>query len=279
MLTQQQQDRYAADGYVIIEGLFNDEEVAYYCEHYMRMRVAGSYPGDDAGVASSSTDPLRRFPRLIHMHRWDDVSLSWLLEARLNQALTSLLGREPYAVQTMLYFKPAGARGQALHQDNYYLRVQPGTCMAAWMALDDCDEENGCMQVVAGSHRWPLLCTVEADTKQSFTDVTVPLPPDVTPSAVPMRAGDVLFFNGQLIHGSFPNTSTNRFRRALIGHYIEGDANQVGKWYHPALHMDGRPLEIGVSPGAMPCGIWVDSAEGHQIEERGTVVVDPDTHD
>ncbi|HRJ41757.1 MAG: phytanoyl-CoA dioxygenase family protein [Caldilineaceae bacterium] len=57
--------------------------------------------------------------------------------------MTALLGAEPYAVQTMFYFKPAGARGQALHQDQYYLRAQLGTCMAAWMAVDDCDEENG----------------------------------------------------------------------------------------------------------------------------------------
>jgi hypothetical protein len=32
----------------------------------------------------------------------------------------------------MIYFKAAGARGQALHQDQYYLRVNPGTCCAAW---------------------------------------------------------------------------------------------------------------------------------------------------
>jgi phytanoyl-CoA hydroxylase len=279
MLTPQQQESYAADGYLVVDGLFTAEEVVFYREHYMRLRAAGTYPGDDAGVDIGSADPLRRFPRMIHMHRWDEASLAWLIDARLDAVMTGLLGRSPYAVQTMLYFKPAGARGQALHQDNYYLRVQPGTCMAAWMALDDCDEANGCMQVVPGSHRWPLLCTVGADISQSFTNVTVPLPPEVAPRAVCMRAGDVLFFNGQLIHGSFPNTSADRFRRALIGHYIQGEATQVGRWYHPALHMDGTPLELGVSPGATACGVWVDTPAGHAIDLVGTVVVDPDTHD
>src|SRR3712207_7227872 len=64
------------------------------------------------------------------------------------------------------------SRGQALHQDQSYLRVQPGTCMAAWLALDRCDEENGCMQVIPGSHTWPLLCTVEADTTQRSEEHT-----------------------------------------------------------------------------------------------------------
>ena len=44
----------------------------------------------------------------------------WLLDERLNACMRGLLGREPYAVQTMLYFKPPGARSQALHQDHFY---------------------------------------------------------------------------------------------------------------------------------------------------------------
>ncbi len=107
--------------------------------------------------------------------------------------LTGLLGRDPYAVQTMIYFKPPGARGQALHQDNYYLRVQPGTCIAAWMALDACDTANGCLQVVPGSHKWPILCTVPADTTQSFSDVTVPIPIGTPVVSIRMNPGDVLF--------------------------------------------------------------------------------------
>jgi phytanoyl-CoA hydroxylase len=176
------------------------------------------------------------------------------------------LGSEPYAVQTMLYFKPAGARGQALHQDQYYLRVQPGTCMAAWLALDDCDEENGCLQVVPGTHELPVLCTVQADTTQSFTDVTVPLPEGMTPVPVIMQPGDVLFFNGQLIHGSFPNTSQDRFRRSLIGHYIVGEAEKVSKYYHPALRMDGSEVTLDSADGGSECGVWVE-ADGAQVIE------------
>ncbi|MCB0132669.1 MAG: phytanoyl-CoA dioxygenase family protein, partial [Caldilineaceae bacterium] len=211
------QSVYAAfqeDGYAVVRGLFTPKETAAYRDHFMDLRAANTYPGDFAGVDLTSSDPLKRFPRMIHMHRWDQVSLQWLLDPRLDQAMTALLGASPFAVQTMLYFKPPGGRGQALHQDQYYLRVQPGTCLAAWMALDDCDEENGCLQVVPGTHTLPLLCTVEADTSQSFTDVTVPLADGMTPIPVQMQAGDVLFFNGQLVHGSFPNTSQERFRRS-----------------------------------------------------------------
>jgi hypothetical protein len=248
--------RYRQAGYVVAEGLFAPGEVAALRDHYMALNQAGRHGQGDGGFEPG--DPLRQYPRMIHMHRWDTVSRDWLIDGRLGAALTALLGDEPYAVQTMLYFKPPGARGQALHQDQAYLRVKPGTCMAAWMALDDCDEANGCMHVVPGSHTWPVLCTRKADTAASFTDVTVPLPEGHEAVPVLMKAGDVLFFNGQLIHGSFPNTTADRFRRALIGHYIVGNARQVAEFYHPVLRMTGEEAALGASDAGGPCGRWVD---------------------
>ena len=86
--------------------------------------------------------------------------------------------------------------------------------------------------------------------------------------AVPcnLKAGDVLFFNGALVHGSFPNRSANRFRRSLIGHYIVGDAEKVAKFYHPALRMDGTPVELDISPQGGPCGVWV-TEDGKPVVE------------
>lgn len=262
------QDRqfFDANGYVIVRGLFSGDEAAAYRDHFMALREKGIYEGDFAGVDLSSADPLKRYPRMIHMHRWDDISLRWLIDPRLDRVMTSLLGREPYAVQTMLYFKPAGGRGQALHQDQFYLRVRPGTCIAAWMALDRCDEANGCLRVVPGSHKWPVLCTTKADTEQSFTDVTVPVPEGQPIVPVIMDPGDVLFFHGSLVHGSYPNTTSDRFRRALIGHYIAGEAEQVGAYYHPVLRMDGSTVELGTSEGGDPCGVWVDR-DGKRVVE------------
>jgi phytanoyl-CoA hydroxylase len=262
--------QYASEGYAVARGLFAAAEVEALKRHYMRLRAEGSYSGDFAGVAREGVaenvpDPLQKYPRMIHMHRWDEVSLRWMLDPRLGAALHELLGVHPLAVQTMLYFKPAGARGQAMHQDQFYLRVQPGTCMAAWMALDPCDEANGCMKVVPGTQNLPVLCTERANTVESFTDTTVPIPPGKRLVPVVMAPGDVFFFNGSLIHGSGPNFSTDRFRRSLIGHYINGDAGQVSKFYHPVLRMDGSVVDLGISERGGPCGRWVDE-DGEVVE-------------
>ena len=254
------------NGYVIAPGVFSPDEVALFRQHYMELRAAGTYPGDFAAADPLSHDPLKKYPRMINMHRWDNLSLQFLLHERLRQWLVALLGQEPYAVQTMLYFKPPGARGQALHQDQFFLRVQPGTCVAAWLTLDRADEENGCMQVVRGTHNLPLLCHTHADTRQSFTAETVILPAGMEPEPVIMEAGDVFFFNGQVIHGSYPNTSRDRFRRALIGHYVVGEAEKVAEFYHPILRFDGSEAALEVNEEGGPCGLWVET-DGRPVVE------------
>ena len=250
-------DEFAKTGVYLAKALFTQEECDAYIDHYMELRKEPR-PGDFAGVESTSEDPWKRYPRMIHMHRWDEISMKWGTDPRLDRLMTDLMGESPIFVQTMLYYKAAGARGQALHQDNFYLRGKPGTCIAAWLALDDCDEENGCLQVIRGTQDLPMLCTVGADVTQSFSDVTVVLPEGLRPEPIVMKRGDVLFFNGSLIHGSFPNTSKDRFRRALIGHYISGCATQVGSFYHPAYRMNGTLVELEESPMATRCGSWVD---------------------
>jgi ectoine hydroxylase-related dioxygenase (phytanoyl-CoA dioxygenase family) len=277
MLTAEQKAQFDRDGYVIVRGLFSAEETAAYREHYMRLNEERVIPGDTRFTGANPNDPLVQYPRMLQMHRWDQDSLDWMLAPRIRDALTGLLGREPLAVQTMIYFKPAGARGQALHQDNYYLRVQPGTCIAAWMALDRCDEENGCLRVVPGSQTWPILCTVKADSSASFTDVTVPIPEGTPVVPAIMEPGDVLFFNGQIVHGSYPNRSQDRFRRSLIGHYIEGDSQQVAQYYFPVMRFDGSEVQIDVSGKGSQCGIWVDDAGREVIEVSGYEMVDKAT--
>ena len=111
MVTEEQRQFYADNGYVVIKGMFSRQEVDHLREHYMEVRARGAHPGDLTGIKPDSDDPLLRYPRMIHMHYWDETSLQWLLDARLREALTTLLEDEPLAVQTMLYFKPPGARG------------------------------------------------------------------------------------------------------------------------------------------------------------------------
>jgi hypothetical protein len=251
-------DQFEQTGYVIRPGLFSPEEVSFFRSYFTDMRDRGGDGWAEGGVDFESEDPLRAYPRLLQPHRGDQVAMDFMLDPRLQPILTEICGETPYAVQTMVYFKSPGSRGQALHQDQRYLRCEPGTCMAAWLALDDCDEENGCMYVVPGSHNLPMICPDVADPEESWGGDYIPPPLGLAAVPAIMKAGDVLFFNGSLIHGSGKNRSATRFRRTLIAHYIAAECDKVAHYYFPVYRFDGSTVDEGLSAnpwGGGPCGV------------------------
>lgn len=249
---------FAREGYALARGLFRPEEIEELRALFARMHadgVPGHYePRTERDGVSNPDDPLFQYPRVMMPHRFNARVREYMLEARVAALLRRFFGAEPVATQSMFYFKPPGARGQALHQDQFYLLAEPGTSIAAWTAVDDCDAENGAMLIVPKTNRAEIVCPDTADRSQSYTTHFVPVPKGLKPELVPMRAGDTLFFNGSLIHGSGPNRSKTRFRRSFICHYVAGDVRRISRFYHPLTRMDGTEYEVEVQTSGGPCG-------------------------
>lgn len=259
--SQPKAECFRDNGFVVAPGLFAEAEVNDLRTAFMAMNENGPVPGlSEINDRYAPTDPLAFYPRMMYPHRHADkpvgpISLRWMLDARLHDILFDLFDEEPIAAQSMFYFKPPGARGQDLHQDNFYLRVHPGTCIAAWVAIDAADEENGTLMVVPGSHVMPIACPEKADPARFFTTDHVGVPEGMRAEAVPLKAGDVLFFNGSLIHGSYENSSADRFRRAFICHYVPTSCVEVHIGYRPLLRFDGTEAERKGATGGGPCGV------------------------
>lgn len=258
-LTPEQLRSFHEDGYLVIPKLFARDEVQLLIDTFMDVQKKGPVPGffEPVSPEEAHGDILKLYPRIMHPHRFNNVALRYLLDHRLEVVLADLFDEEPLAAQSMLYFKPAGARGQALHQDNFFLRVEPGTCIAAWVALDPADRENGGLEVVPGTHKMDIFCPEEADSELSFTRDYVPVPEGLKAVPVDLEAGDILFFNGSIVHGSYPNRSTNRFRRSFICHYIGRSSERMSIWYRPILDMQGNEVAIEANTGGGPCGTEV----------------------
>jgi len=255
----------ARDGYAVARGLLSADEIALIRETFMEQAANGPVEGLSDGIYRhlDRFDPLSFYPRMMNPHGRTDLAVGpvarrFMLDRRFQTILRAAIGEEPVAAQSMFYFKPGGARGQDLHQDNFYLRVKPGTCYAAWIAVDPCDAENGGMMVVPGSQETEIVCPQKADTSISFTDAHVPVPAGLQATLVPLQAGDVLFFNGSVIHGSYPNTSTDRFRRSLIYHYVPRGSYELSASYVP-LSFDGDRVAIPAATGGGPCGAPMES--------------------
>lgn len=247
---------YQSAGFVQVDGLLSADEAVEIRDAFM------AHVQYDKSLAINDHvpdgDPLARYPRFVQPHRRLDTEVGriarrWLLEPRILDVVTDLIG-PAYAAQSMFYFTPPTARGVAMHQDNFYVQAEPETCVAAWIAVDDCDAENGALSVVPGSHRHDLACPGEADPALSFTRALVAIPDELYAEQTVLRAGDVLFFHGSLLHGSGPNTSTERFRRALILHYVPQDSRVIARFYQPLLTPDGVEVTLDPPAGGGPCG-------------------------
>lgn len=269
-------------GYHVGRGLLTNE-VKQMADTFMDMHakggVKGHYEPQPEGTSDGfhhdfkSGDPLAAYPRVMHPHRFMPVARQWLLDGRIFDVLEDLLGEPALAAQSMFYFKPPGARGQAWHQDNFYLNVQPGTCIAAWVAVDPSNEGNGGLQVIPHTHGIPVICPEQtADPSVSFTKEIIPMkelvktmgaahgknldtpPESVEVHKLQLKAGDVLFFNGSVVHGSGPNNSPDLFRRAYICHYIGESCTELAHHYHPLLNRQGQEVGRKVATGGGPCG-------------------------
>ncbi len=218
MLTSEQIVHYNEQGYVILPRLFNTQTVNKMRNHYMALRAEGEKPGDFGGTKDKTDDANHQYPRMIQMHKWDDLSNQWSSHPQILQAVETLINDEPVLNQTMLYFKPPHSRGQGLHQDAQYITIDP--LIGVWIPLDLSDHDVGQMVVVPGSHHDGLYQVEKANTAVSFTNVQTVLPQNANIVGLDMNPGDALFFHGRIIHGSYANITTDRWRRTFICHYV-----------------------------------------------------------
>ncbi|KXU36004.1 hypothetical protein AXK11_04740 [Cephaloticoccus primus] len=255
---------YNRDGYVIVPQLFSPEEVEEIRQVFAKIQAEG-VPGhyEPRKMELYHSAPEKDYPRMMHPHRYNERARHYMLHPLMRPILEVCMGGEPIATQSMYFFKPPGGRGQAMHQDNFFLMVEPGTCIGAWTAIDDVDQENGCVMVVPGSHRLDLIChePKAETTRESDTAMRVPMPKDIErPVPAIMKSGDTLFFHGNVIHGSAPNRSKTRFRRSFVCHYALGDLSKISNYYLPLVRMDGSEFTVPEANGGGPCGAWAGSA-------------------
>ncbi|OAS82765.1 phytanoyl-CoA dioxygenase family protein [Metabacillus elymi] len=264
-ITEAQKEQFDSDGYLIVKGLFSSEEIEQLKNRFMQIHSEGPIPGYFSPLSEEDAkgDILKMYPRIMHPHKIDSLSMKYLLDLRLFSILTKLLEEEPLAAQSMFYYKPPGAKGQALHQDNFYLKMEPGTCIAAWTAIDPSNEENGGLYVVPNSQHAEIQCPHRADPEKSFTREEVDIPDGLKPIPAILEPGDVLFFNGNVIHGSYPNTSKDKFRRSFICHYAGISTTKAGNFYKPLYKQDGTPVTDIETTESNPCGTEFTQAEIH----------------
>ena len=134
-------------------------------------------------------------------------------------AVEAVIGPNIILLGTHVFCKyPADDVGQksfvAWHQDATYWGLVPPRVVTAWLAVDDVDEENGAMMVVAGSHKNGFYTHGKSSmagnllsVNQAINETDLDLARVVT---ISLRAGQISLHDGLAVHGSHPNRSRRR---------------------------------------------------------------------
>lgn len=258
----QAREQYDKLGYCVLDGIFSASELQDMEDFFENYRQREDTVFESKGgqwrqpVKLEEVDKTKQQVRVLHPHRLDPRVMDWYLHPNIAATLELLLGKPALGAQTMFYYKPPGAKGQGMHQDNFYLLAAPAACIGAWTPLDDATDENGCLWVVPGSHREGILCPEKSRAERwlNYGDSHISqFPRDTKPVCVPVMRGQTMFFHGMLIHGSGPNRSTSRWRRTFIGHYCDEATASISKFYHPVLNMKGETVSVAEHSGGGPC--------------------------
>jgi len=143
---------------------------------------------------------------------------------RVGALVADVLDAAVSLFQETLIAKVAGAEEIPWHQDYSYWPLDRPHGLTTWMALDDADEDNGCLRYSPGSHR---LGERRASWGLAGDDVRARLPqlvgaleaPEVT---VALHSGSAVAHHPLLAHRSGPNR-TARVRRAWSAFWVTDD--------------------------------------------------------
>lgn len=235
MLTTEQKQAWDKDGFFIIKG-FADPAVGYAMEDDVfavlnahsptAHKDTGFYMVDKLLVTlegqadMKAAEPADLVSKIFNTHLTGPCH-DFAVSKEAGAIVGELLDDDVDVFQSQYIFKNPGAWGQPWHQDSYYFTFDQQPQVGLWLAISEATLENGCLAVVPGSHKQPVLehgpdkrpganyGYLEIEETEFEADQAVP---------VLMEPGDLLVFHSYLVHRSFDNKANAR-RQAMVYHY------------------------------------------------------------
>lgn len=185
--------------------------------------------------SNESTDPSTILFHALGAWRIAPYLHDVLWNPRFLVAASQLLGNVSVRFwHDQIFWKPPRQGGVvAWHQDySYWTRTKPIAHLTCWCGLDDSTKENGCLQYIAGSHKWGLLPKpVIAGELQGIKDFLNDEQKKQfeKPQYAEVKAGEAIFHHSLTLHGSGANTSAKPRRAFVVNAFADGvvsDSNE-----------------------------------------------------
>ncbi len=239
VLSHEDLERYNREGFLSGIRIFDDAEIRgirqYFDDLLARVLAAG---GDSYSINSA---------HLKYGRVWD-----LLTEPRIVDRVADLLGEDCVGWGAHFFCKlPRDGKTVAWHQDVSYWPLSAAGTVTVWLAIDDADRENACMQVIPGSH---LHGAIEYRESDSGEDNVLNQTVDAVerfgqPVGCELAAGEVSMHTDLLLHGSEANLSDRR-RCGLTLRYCPASIRAALDWNYKGV----------IVRGSDPSGHWMNPA-------------------
>lgn len=240
-LTQAQIEQFEADGYLFLPSLFTPEEARILC--------AEALESERRDNAFAISDKVGSAALSLWIETRDDPLGALVRHPRLVVPSRQLLHDEIYHWHSKVIFKKARSAGSwAWHQDYgyWYFDGAPEARMLSCMVfLDEAREDNGCLQMLAGSHK---LGRLEHEHMAEYVGGQMGVKEETIQQVagdLPVRKmtgapGGVVIWHSNTFHRSEAN-STDYPRTSFIACYNAlSNAPEPGKGH-------GKPVPITLS--------------------------------
>ena len=219
-LTPSQIKQYNEDGYLILSGFYNPEEASKLHKTAI----------EDSAVSKHAINVNDSSGKRSKLSLWykpgnDVYGLLTRGETLVNSVDQLLDGDAPvcHFHSKLMQKEPRVGGAWEWHQDyGYWYKNEfllPNQMMSVMVAITDANKENGCLQVIKGSHKLGRVehgfAGEQVGASQRYVDLSLKTMDLVY---VELEAGDVLFFHSNLFHCSEANLS-DRPRWSMISCY------------------------------------------------------------
>ena len=263
-LTQEQIDKFWADGVLVVEDAVSGKELAdlnqvfegwveesrSYSEDYGE--TLDGRPRFDLQPGHRSDKPALR--RVQSPEEVSDIFENVMRKAQTVEYCADLLGPNLKFHHGKVNSKLPGSATQVKwHQDFLFQPMTNDDIVTCLLFLDDVTLENGPLEVILGSHKGPLYSHWHNGVFTGAVDPNIIAEQNNKIVSCTGKAGSVCLMHSSLLHGSAPNLSNHK-RTLYITTYYAEDAIELSPNHLPSRFTN--ELVRGVATGKVRCSSY-----------------------
>jgi len=207
-------NQFERKGFIHVQGFLSPAELSEAMQRVERYKREIAPMLESHRVLYDTDGDNRSVKHLVELDKADPYFAAFL-NGKPRRLASGMLG-ENALPQNVEYFDkgPFIGKPTPAHQDGFYFCLKPNHAITLWIALEDCDEENGCMSYVPGSHKHGIIEHHASGVVGFSQELNYAPSPGEKLFMARGNAGDCFAHHSMTIHLAGPNKS-DRHRPSL----------------------------------------------------------------